>query len=297
MRVFVTGAYGQLGQELQETLAHHTLRAVDVDSFDITDRAAAIKAIAEFRPDTVIHTAAFTNVDACERDPELAHRVNALGTENIALACKEIDAAMVYISTDYVFDGTKGEPYVETDTPNPLGVYARTKHAGEVAVRSTLQRYYIARTAWLYGRGANFVKIILQRAAEGKPMFGVTDEVGSPTYAKDLAQALTRLIESVAHRRDAVAQDGLRPHPRYGTYHLVNEGYCSRYEWICEILRLAGYKQEVTPLTKAEFQDRFPSPTQRPGNSALKNYAAATHLGIRLRPWQEALQDFICTLR
>lgn len=281
MRVFVTGAYGQLGQELQETLSSHTVLAVDVDSFDITDRAATLSAIAEFRPETVIHTAAFTNVDACEGNPEACHRVNALGTENVALACKEVDAALVYISTDYVFDGTKGSPYVETDTPNPIGMYARTKHEGEVAVQAILQRFYIARTAWLYGRGANFVKIILQRAAEGKPMFGVTDEIGSPTYAKDLAQALTRLIE----------------HPRYGIYHLVNEGYGSRDEWIREILRFAGYNLPVTPLSKAEYQARFRSPTQRPGNSALRNYAAATHLGIRLRPWQEALQDYICTLR
>lgn len=280
MRILVTGAYGQLGQELKESLSRHTVLAVDVDHFDITDREATRKAVLDFRPETVIHTAALTNVDGCERDPELARRVNVLGTENIALACKEVGAAMVYISTDYVFDGTKGAPYAETDVPNPLGVYATTKLDGERAVQAIAPRFYIARTAWLYGRGNNFVKIILGRAADGKPMFGVTDEIGSPTYAKDLAGALAQLVEREA----------------YGTYHLVNDGRCSRYEWMLEILRLGGYDQTVAPLTKAEYQARFPSPTERPGNSVLANTTAAA-LGIRLRPWNEALQDFIRTLR
>ncbi len=282
MRVFVTGAYGQLGQELQETLSGYTVKVVDVDDFDITDREATRRAISTFRPDSVIHTAALTNVDGCEQDPDLARRVNVLGTENIALACKEAGATMVYISTDYVFDGTKGAPYIETDVPNPLGVYARTKLEGEEVVKAHLDRYYIARTAWLYGRGHNFVKIILQRAAEGKPMFGVVDEEGSPTYARDLAGALTRLVQL--------------EQPSYGIFHLINEGRCSRYDWIVKILRMGGYPTEVTPLTKAEFQARWPSPTTRPGNSVLANRAAAA-LGITLRPWQEALQDFICTLR
>ncbi|MGB9301319.1 MAG: dTDP-4-dehydrorhamnose reductase, partial [Anaerolineae bacterium] len=212
MRIVITGALGQLGRSLQEVLQGHELLLLDLPEHDVTD-PGIISAIGSYQPDVVIHAAAMTDVDGCELDPDSAYRINALGTRNVADACQTCHAALLYVSTDYVFDGTKGEPYLEFDDPNPLSVYGRSKLAGEVLVRDLLTRYYIVRTAWLYGPGGrNFVTKILGLAAHREDLSVVTTEVGSPTYAPDLAEAIARLIE----------------HPLYGTYHLVNEGSCSR---------------------------------------------------------------------
>jgi len=271
VRLTITGAWGQLGRSLQESLKGHDLLLIDLPEYDVTD-AGIIPAIGDFEPDLVIHTAAMTDVDGCELNPEAAHKVNALGTRNVALACQRCDAPILYISTDYIFDGTKEEPYLESDEPNPINVYGRSKLDGEGFVRDLVNRYYIVRTAWLYAQGGdNFVNKILGLAEERNELSVVTNEVGSPTYGPDLAHAISRLIE----------------HPLYGVYHLVNEGSCSRYEFAAKILELAS--KGDFPLHPAETYAR---PSRVPANAALRNFCAATQLGIILRPWEEALRAY-----
>lgn len=271
MRIVITGALGQLGRCLQQALIANELLLLDLPEHDVTD-PDIIPAIGSFQPDVVIHAAAMTDVDGCELDPDSAHRINALGTRNVAVACQACHAAMLYVSTDYVFDGIKGEPYLELDEPNPVCVYGRSKLAGELVVHDLLTRYYIVRTAWLYGPGgSNFVTKILELAAHREELSVVTTEVGSPTYAPDLAAAIVRLIE----------------YPLYGTYHLVNEGSCSRYEFAEKILEFTG--QTHVTLRGVE---RYERPAAVPANAALRNFCAATQLGITLRPWQEALRAY-----
>jgi dTDP-4-dehydrorhamnose reductase len=271
MRIVITGAYGQLGRSLQDVLVGHEVLLVDLPEYDVA-QPGIIGTIEDFQPGVVIHAGAFTDVDGCELDPDTAYSVNALGTRNVAVACQRCETPMVYVSTDYVFDGTKGEPYLEFEDPNPINVYGRSKLAGELLVRDLLSRFYVVRTAWLYARGGNnFVTKIVALAGEREELSVVTTEVGSPTYAPDLAEAIVRLIE----------------YPLYGTYHLVNEGSCSRYEFASKILELAG--KSGFPLHPAQTYDR---PTRVPANASLRNFCAATQLGIRLRPWEEALRSY-----
>jgi dTDP-4-dehydrorhamnose reductase len=272
MRIVITGSAGQLGQALQATLRKEELLLLDLPEHDITDYTHLQPLMAEFCPEVAIHAAAFTNVDGCEADPETAYRINALGTQNVALACRQCDAAMVYVSTDYVFDGIKDGPYWEWDSPNPQSVYARSKLAGEYCTQSVLTKFYVVRTAWLYSRsGKNFVKTVLRLADERAELHFVTDEVGSPTYAPDLATALSRLIS----------------HPIYGIYHFTNAGVCSRYEWAKAILELAG--RPDYPIFATEGYSRA---AKVPARSELRNFAGATQLGITMRPWREALVDY-----
>jgi len=271
MRIVITGAHGQLGRSLRDVLVGHQILLVDLPEYDV-EQPGIIGTIEGYQPEVVIHAGALTDVDACELDPDSAYRVNALGTRNVAVACQRCDAPMVYISTDYVFDGTRGGPYLEFEEANPINVYGRSKLAGELLVRDLLSRFYIVRTAWLYARGGNnFVAKILALAGERDELSVVTTEVGSPTYAPDLAEAIVRLIE----------------YPLYGIYHLVNEGSCSRYEFASKILELAGKSR--FPLHPARTYDR---PTRVPANATLRNFCAATQLGIRLRRWEEALRSY-----
>jgi dTDP-4-dehydrorhamnose reductase len=276
VRIFITGYKGQLGQALCAALVEHTLSGCDLPELDITDRHAIGAAIADFAPDVVIHPAAWTDVDGCARNPEKAYRVNALGTQNVALACAACDAAMVYVSTNEVFDGAATEPYREWDTINPINPYAKSKVAGEWFVRHLLNCFYIARTAWLYAPGGrNFANPhrIIQLADERGALKVVTDEVANPTYALDLGAAIAALIQTGA----------------YGVYHLVNAGYCSRYEYVCEALRIGGRGHiPVEPITL----DAFPRASTPPRFAPLANTAAAA-MGITLRPWQEALKEFL----
>ncbi len=269
MRVVITGSRGQLGSALRQVLAGHEVLGLVRPEHDITDISAVDVAIREFGPDVVIHTAAMTDVDGCERDPEAARRVNVLGTRNVAVATQRTDAKLLYISTDYVFDGRKGAPYWEYDDVNPLSVYGRTKWLGEEMVRRFSSRYYVVRTAWLYGEGEdNFVGTVLRLARERGSLFMVTDEVGSPTFVLDLARAIPKLVETAA----------------YGTYHLFNAGTCSRYQWAREILRLAG--QDHVHLIPSQNYERL---AQVPKKVVLCNICAAA-LGITMRPWREALR-------
>ncbi|MCJ7736193.1 MAG: dTDP-4-dehydrorhamnose reductase [Anaerolineae bacterium] len=274
MRVFITGHKGQLGRTLFTQMSEHTLAGCDLPELDITDREAIRQAIVDFAPHVVIHAAAWTNVDGCAREPDKAFLANAIGTQNVALACAACDAAMVYVSTNEVFDGKATQPYREWDTPQPINPYGRSKAAGEWFVRHLLHRFYIARTAWLYASGGrNFPHRIMQLADERGTLRVVADEIGNPTYTPDLASAIAALVKTEA----------------YGAYHLTNSGSCSRYDFAREILRLTGRNQiPVEPITQSDFERASVPPAFAP----LANTAAAA-VGIRLRPWQEALAEFL----
>jgi len=276
MRIFITGCKGQLGRALYKPLADHTLSGCDLPELDITNREAIGAAVADFGPDVVIHGAAWTEVDGCARDPDKAYRSNALGTQNVALACAACDAAMVYVSTNEVFNGAAREPYREWDPPHPINPYAKSKAAGEWFVRHLLTRFYIARTAWLYapgGRNFSNPHRIIQLADERGSLKVVTDEVGNPTYALDLAAAIAALIKTGA----------------YGVYHLVNAGHCSRYEFVREVLRVG--RREHIPVEPISLDD-FQRASNPPRFAPLANTAAAA-LGIELRPWQKALEEYL----
>jgi dTDP-4-dehydrorhamnose reductase len=269
MRIAITGAHGQLGRALQTIFKAHQLMLLDHQTLDVGNERATQAIIALF-PEVVIHTAAMTDVDSCERNPDEAYRINALGTQHVARACAELNAALVYVGTDYVFDGTKREPYHEDDTPNPISVYGRTKLDGENFVRAIAPQHYITRTSWVYARGQkNFVTRVLQLSNERPRLSMVTTEIGSPTYAPDLAMAIAQLLHQ----------------PRYGTYHLVNEGAVSRYDFARAILDTAGKRDyPLDPITS------FPRAAKPPPYGALRNHCAAA-LGITLRSWQAALKD------
>jgi dTDP-4-dehydrorhamnose reductase len=273
MRIVITGCRGQLGTALQAILAGDELLCLDLPECDVTDPFCVIDTVVEFRPDVVIHAAAMTDVDGCERNPELAFRVNVLGTQNMAMACSRSGAAMLHVSTNEVFDGRLGRPYYEWDTPSPLSVYARSKAAAEFYVRTLLQRFYIVRTAWLYARGgSNFVTKIMAAADRLGALRVVTDEVSAPTYAPDLAAAIARLLRT----------------GYYGIFHLTNGGVCSRYDWALKILELSGRDHvPVEAITSEQWQRPAPPPLYAP----IVNFSGAA-LGITLRPWEEALRDY-----
>lgn len=277
MKVMVTGARGMLGTDICAALsAQHEVRGVDLEDFDITDPGATRAAVASCRPELVIHCAAWTDVDGCERDPERAFRHNAGGTWHVASACAEAGARLVYISTDFVFDGEKREPYTEFDQPNPLSVYAASKLAGENLVRGLLPGHYIVRSAWLYGTsGRSFVHRILAAAAERGEVRVVADQFGSPTFTCDLAAAIGELIVSG------------RAIP--GTYHLVNAGVCSWAELAAEAIRLAGRSAQVVPIPASEW----PSPTRRPVYSALRSRWLELQGLPAMRHWKQALAQYL----
>jgi dTDP-4-dehydrorhamnose reductase len=273
MRIFLTGSRGQLGRALAARLSDAEIAPCDQPECDVTQAGPIRQAILAARPEMVLHCAAMTDVDGCARDPDLAYRVNGLGTQNVALACAEIGAALLYVSTNEVFDGAARSPYSEFDAPNPVNAYGRSKLAGEWYTLHLVPRFYVVRTSWLYAsNGANFIHKILERAAAGQRLRVVADEVATPTLASDLAEAVARLIETGQH----------------GIYHLANAGHCSRYDWACKALELAGYDVPVEPITRADY----PRPSTPPAFTALANQAAAA-LGITLRPWQAALEEFM----
>ncbi len=276
MRVLVTGASGRLGSQLVNELQHqnHTVFGVDIDTVNITDRASVNQTFETAQPEIVIHCAALTAVDYCAEHPDEALEVNAFGTQTVALACQTHDSALVYMSTNEVFDGRTQRPYLEYDRPDPINPYAYSKWVGEQIVRDLVRRHYIVRTSWLFAHGgSNFVQTILQRARANQPLRVVVNEIASPTYNNDLAAAISQLIVT----------------GYYGIYHLVNEGFTSRYAFARQILDLAGYTDvPIEPIALAEYR-RASCP---PEYTMLRNVAAA-RLGITLRPWQEALAAFL----
>jgi dTDP-4-dehydrorhamnose reductase len=273
MRVIITGAKGQLGRSVERALSGAALILIDIPDWDITD-PLLVPLMTNLKPDIVIHCAAMTDVDGCARNPDLAYRINAFGTQNVALACQRAGAAMVHISTNEVFDGTSGEAYREFDLRRAINPYGASKLAAEKIASQLVSKLYMVRISWLFGpKGNNFVSKIVSAADKHGQLQVVTDEVANPTYAPDLAEALARLIQT----------------EHYGVYHLVNEGYCSRYEFAVEIMKQSGHEQTpVMPIASDQFQRASTPPPFAP----LRNTLGAA-LGITLRPWQQALTDYL----
>jgi dTDP-4-dehydrorhamnose reductase len=274
LKILVTGSEGQLGSDLLKILPErHEVLGCDIQDWDITDLRIALENVERIRPDVIVNAAAYTDVDGCELNPDLAYRVNTLGAHNLAIAGRKVGAVMVHVSTDFVFDGKKGSPYLEFDPPHPLSVYGKSKLASEQWVAAVLSTYFIVRTAWLYGRrGKNFVKTILRLAEEKEVLRVVDDQIGSPTYSWDLAQKIAELIETEA----------------YGIYHATNGGQSSWYEFASDILRLAGKKVKLEPISSEELA----RPAARPAFSVLRNYCLEQRGFSALRDYHEALEEF-----
>ncbi|CAM3934491.1 dTDP-4-dehydrorhamnose reductase [Enterocloster bolteae] len=281
MKVLVTGVKGQLGHDVMDELALRGIEGfgVDVEEMDITDRTACETVISQEKPDAVIHCAAYTAVDAAEDNLELCRKINAEGTRNIARVCKAMDIKMMYISTDYVFNGGGERPWEPDDHREPLNVYGLTKYEGEIAVEQNVQKYFIVRIAWVFGvNGKNFIKTMLRLGKEKGAVSVVNDQIGSPTYTYDLARLLVDMIQT----------------DKYGRYHATNEGLCSWYEFACEIFRQAGMDEvKVTPVDS----DGFPAKAKRPSNSRMSKEKLTENGFERLPSWQNALERYLKALK
>jgi len=270
VRVLVAGGDGQLGLELAELLPErgHEVTALSHRELDIAGGAAVDGALEEHAPEVVVNAAAFTNVDLCETEMEAAYSVNALGPRNLVGACERRGASLLHVSTNYVFDGGQNRPYEPFDAARPISAYGRTKLAGEEHVMRLTNRWYVVRTAGVYGRGHNFVRTMLRVAGERDSLKVKHDEYVSPTCARDLAAGIARIVED----------------KNYGLYHLTSAGSCSWYEFACEIFRLAGVEVEVVPVPSSEY----PLPAARPANGVLSSLGSPG-----LRHWKEALADYL----
>ncbi len=275
MNVLVTGVKGQLGHDVVNELEKrgHAAVGVDIQEMDITDSQAVRDVITRTAPDAVVHCAAYTAVDAAEDNVELCRRVNALGTENVAAVCRDLNCKLMYISTDYVFNGQGTRPWEPDDEREPLNVYGQTKYEGELAVE-TLEKYFIVRIAWVFGvNGKNFIKTMLNLGKTHDSLTVVNDQIGSPTYTYDLARLLVDMIET----------------DKYGRYHATNQGLCTWYEFACEIFRQAGLDVKVTPVTS----DQYPAKAKRPMNSRMDK-SKLTENGFQPLPtWQDALGRYL----
>lgn len=282
MRVLVTGVKGQLGHDVMNELEKRGYEGVgvDVEEMDITDAGAVDKVIHEAHVDAVVHCAAWTAVDAAEDNVEMCRKVNAYGTENIAKICGELDIPMIYLSTDYVFDGMGERPW-EPDDPvtEPLNVYGQTKYEGELAVEKYAKKHYIVRIAWVFGvNGKNFIKTMLKLAKTHDRLTVVDDQIGTPTYTYDLAILLVDMLET----------------DKYGKYHVTNEGgYISWYDFAKEIFRQAGVNVEVVPVTAEEYKAK----AKRPYNSRMSKEKLTANGFKRLPSWQDALKRYLKIIR
>jgi dTDP-4-dehydrorhamnose reductase len=276
MKVFVTGVKGQLGFDVVNELKKrgHEAVGVDIDEMDITDKDSVNRVIRAAAPDAVIHCAAYTAVDAAEENEEVCRNVNAKGTEYIAGVCQELDIKMMYISTDYVFNGQGDRPWEPDDEREPLNVYGETKYEGELAVEDNLSKYFIVRIAWVFGvNGKNFIKTMLNLGKTHDKLTVVADQTGSPTYTYDLARLLADMIET----------------EKYGRYHATNEGLCTWYEFACEIFKQAGMDVKVEPVSS----DQYPAKAKRPSNSRMNKDKLEKNGFLRLPSWQDALKRYL----
>lgn len=276
IKVLVTGVNGQLGYDVEKRLNELGIETVGAgrSSFDITDKKETYEYISKIKPDVVIHCAAYTAVDKAEDEKEKCYAVNVDGTRNIAEICKEIDAKMVYISSDYVFDGQGMEPQSESKQTSPVNYYGYSKEQGELIVRDLLDKYFIVRTSWLYGiNGNNFVKTMLKKTETNDKLYVVNDQAGAPTYTRDLAVLLCDMIKT----------------NRYGIYHGVNEGYCSWYEFALAIFDKTGVNIKVNPAVSSEY----PAKAKRPQNSRLSKDNLDKNGFMRLPSWEDALTRYL----
>lgn len=275
MRILVTGAKGQLGVDVVNLLdKKHEVIGMDRQQLDVTNPEECTYVIQRLQPDVVIHCAAFTQVDLAEREADQAFLVNAKGSRNIAIASEVVGAKIVYISTDYVFDGSHTVPYHANDKTNPINVYGKSKLAGEHFIQSHSSKYYIIRTSWLYGKyGNNFVKTMLKLSSTRDEITVVADQLGSPTYTIDLVKFLANLIET----------------DHYGIYHASNTGSCTWYEFAQAIFKLSNIKINVHPCSTEEYQIAAP----RPMYSVLDHNSILSHGFQDLRPWEEALRAYL----
>ena len=277
MRIMVTGANGQLGYDCVAEARHrgYEIYGLGRTELDITDQKAILERIGAIKPDAILHCAAWTTVDGAEDQPEVCRKINADGTRNIAEAAKAADAKLLYISTDYVFDGSGETPWKETDEPHPLNVYGRSKLAGEEAVRSIADRHFIVRTSWLYGvHGKNFVKTILRIGRECDTVRVVNDQIGTPTCSADLARLIVDMAETDS----------------YGTYHAVNTGgYISWYDFTKEIFALAGIDSKVIPVSSEEYGAK----AIRPKNSRMDTGKSVEAGFTPLPDWKDALTRYM----
>lgn len=291
MKILITGANGQLGTELQRVLREMHAEigplpaeyqdaevvALDSEGLNITDESAVASELAKGY-DIVINAAAYTNVDGCESNFEAADAVNHMGPANLARSCEEHGIKLVQVSTDYVFPGNEEGERVETDPVGPISAYGRTKLAGEEAVKELCSRYFIVRTAWLYGyKGKNFAKTMIRLAKKFGKISVVADQFGNPTNANDLAYEILKL---------ALTQE-------YGVYHCTNNGTCSWFDFACAVVDLAGIPCEKEPLTSAQYKERFPQSADRPHFSSLKNAHLEATIGDEMRPWEEAVKTYM----
>ncbi len=277
-KILVAGANGQLGRAICELYTGNPeveIIKTDVAELDITDVAATVAMIEEVKPYAIINCAAHTNVNACETDVDNAYKINAIGPRNLSIAAAKTGAKMVHVSTDYVFEGNGTVPYTEFDDTNPLGMYGKTKLEGEKFVQQFTDKFFIIRTAWLYGDGKNFVKTMLKLSETNDEVKVVGDQIGSPTSTKVLADIINELIFT----------------ENYGIFHGTCEGFCSWADFTEEIFRLAGKKTKVKHITTEEF----PTPAKRPAYSVLDNYMLKLTTGYTAPDWKEAIKEYIET--
>lgn len=285
MKILVTGVKGQLGfdcvRELKER-GYTEVLGIDIEELDITDSEAVNKFINNYKPDAVIHNAAWTQVDKAEDNPQKVYEVNALGPKYIAEACKKVNAKMIYISTDYVFNGTGNNFYEVNDVKNGLSVYGKTKSQGEDFVKEVLKEHFIVRISWVFGKnGNNFVKTMLRLANIGKTELNVvSDQIGSPTYTYDLSKLLCDMIETT----------------NYGIYHATNEGICSWYEFACEIFKQANIEMKVNPVSTEEYLKMVTQQASRPLNSRMSKESLSKNGFNKLPDWKDALSRYLLEL-
>ena len=292
MKILITGSNGQLGNELQkivstgkaeigavsEEIKNAEVFAMDVDILDITNLEQVKKVLNEVKPDVVINCAAATNVDGCEANQDLAFKINSLGPRNLAMVAEELGAKIVQVSTDYVFSGVGETPLKECDLVAPVSVYGKTKLLGEEFVRDFSTKYYIVRTAWLYGYvGHNFVYTMMKLGKDRDTLNVVNDQLGNPTHANDLAYHIFKLIQT----------------EEYGVYHCTGKGECSWYNFASEIMKLSGRNCTVNPCTSEEYKSMYPNSADRPAYSSLDNMMLRCTIGDEMRDWKDALKTFM----
>lgn len=295
MNILITGGKGQLASEIRtiiETgrseigpieLNDIKTEFIDVDELDITNLDAVRKYIKNFKADVVINCAAYTNVDGCETNLDAAFKVNAIGPRNLAIACEEVGAKLLHVSTDYVFSGEDAEtPRKEFDETRPVSAYGTTKLLGEQYVRDFCSKYYIVRTAWLYGyNGHNFVYTMMKLAQSNDAISVVNDQRGNPTNANDLAYHILKLIKT----------------DEYGIYHCTGEGECSWYDFASKIIELSGEQCTVNPCTSQEYKAKYPNSADRPAYSSLDNMMLRATVGNEMRDWKEAIETFMSNVK